>query len=383
MKRKAPAPKPTKPLKKARIEKPKKEEKKKKFVGHPPGTTTIDKGDGKLRMVSGKNAPPELPKLGEYPGLNSPSQEDPIDTSEFESEYGGLEDQRGSSSSELESSASSGREYESSSTEEVDPNELNPVKRIRWPCQIGLISKKYGGKTRLEKVILQEHAHEFDQIFMICRSKDDKELLGYASSEKHIIRKPTEEFFSGLVSAHKTYNTTSLLVGDDVSGSGFSYGTSPAWEEIVLRGRHDGISGMWGVQIYKQMPAAMRDNLEYVFIGNNRKRAQKIIAEQMCTEEYPEEKMRQILSRIARNNRRDKKSFCFIDDEEQYLRVFDPMDPLRIIRYGDDDMEVTKPKPRAQLDVKDGKPVKSKKRGRATDVQPHEERSGPGNDNAK
>lgn len=217
-------------------------------------------------------------------------------------------------------------EDESSEDEEDNEDETDPVLRMRFPSTTLINAKKFGGKTTLLTNILDQHVDKFSDVFLIGKSSNTGQLNRFATSDDHIVSTVGEGFFGALLEEQKKIPSSKqnqiLLVFDDIGGKDFPYASSPAFNEIITSGRQQKISVIAGLQAYKMMPSVFRENSEFMFFGNNKAGAQKKIVEEQATSGVPPGTFMNILGKIAKDNRRNHKSFFFMDDESQFNTIY-------------------------------------------------------------
>ncbi len=299
-------------------------------IGAPPSLHTEIAINGKRIITRPKTVQPE----GDHP-----SQEEAISSQEYEEHYASppkeeyVDDEASEGEeSEEDDSDQDSEEDESSSDESDRSDDADPIERLTFPSSIGVVGKKFAGKSNLFDGILTSRGPEFDNIFLVTLTGHTGNLNHHATSEKHVLTQVSEEFLKKLRLYQNKNNGKTLLVFDDIIGMDFNWNASKEFDKLVTTGRNSNISMLIGVQTYRKMPPVLRDNFEFAFIGNNNERNIDAIAEEMGNASMDRKMMRQCLSDVARNNRRDSKSFLFIDDEDQHFQVWKP--PLTMNQSG-------------------------------------------------
>jgi len=171
------------------------------------------------------------------------------------------------------------------------------------------VGKRGCGKSVLLKSLLKKHAHEFNKIIAICPTDFNggyQELIG----ENNTIQEFNDEYLKQIIDKMAKKNTGKvqkdkdfvrlLLILDDCV-SDINPKKCPNLKKIIIAGRHYGISLLFTTQYIKEIPPVVRNNADYLLVGQVNAQSFNVLNEEFNTNKTKEE-FRNMLMKIKDYN---------------------------------------------------------------------------------
>lgn len=159
------------------------------------------------------------------------------------------------------------------------------------------VGKRGCGKTLLLKSLLEQHHQDFDKIIAICPTDFNggyKKLIG----ENNAINEFKDEYIKTIldkmekknenkVQTDKDFKRLLLILDDCIADINFN--SCENLKKVVIAGRHFGVSLLFTSQYIKAMPPIVRNNADYLLIGQVNAQSFQILNDEFNTNKTKKE----------------------------------------------------------------------------------------------
>lgn len=180
----------------------------------------------------------------------------------------------------------------------------NAKEIIVYPCTIGIIGKKFSGKSNLLLNLIDKN--KFDTTFIITQSIHTGNLNDLLTDEENLFDEVDNKFFDMLLDFQKDNPKSRVcLIFDDFINSERTLRDIKRINTLASSGRNFNITQVYSSQVLNALPPILRKNLEYIFFGRQTYKSIKDVCDEFSTHDKPPKTLAAELIKLSSNKRHD------------------------------------------------------------------------------